>query len=1094
MSDVQEYAARLAQVIGPRPAGTEEEQQASFFIDEVFREAGLEVRTEEFRCNLNYKMPRVICCLFTVVLGFLSIFLNMIVLPALLICLITAVLFALDCFELSPFSKFGQKGLSQNIVARYEPPVQNAAGAGAGAAMGASGGRAPRRRKVILVANYDSGKVRRELKAPVLGVLNIIRWVELGAMVLVPLALLIRLFSGENAGPLVIFTDVLTVIGVVGALLVLISFITQQAAAYNDGANNNAAGVAVMLDVAKRISEARDAAPQNAVIHGAREAYAAGVVPPGAELVYAEGEEGEYSADSEGDASGEGVSLADPADTLGIAEAHVALAGGAGAVEGAAANISGNQMNIPSLSQEGDISAFINNGENTLAADAATGLPTTAAEPSAVEVVEAVETVETPVDLSQSESQGLEVAYAERTAEAQATLEERPAAYAVGSTEAAASFFTPASKEPSVPDWYKRAMSKANKSESAVALDPSKRSKFSDALDAAAAASRPEPEPANPSGLSSDAERRLQAMRESIMAGRPLSEATGTVGDAAEIADAIENDEAGQVAVEAESIAAEPASSHLQGIDGHLSNATAASNYEAEQSEGEGAASRKKANSKVAAGASAGTAGTGADKKRQGKRIISTDAQPAVPSDAVQKEPRKKRSIMLPSLTGALKAVSADDATEEKTAKAKTSSADAASRTTQAESDAEVARIAARNANKLKKANLAVSLPSLDKNANAAEADMAGATGSLEPITQEEQVAVAKSSTAAATRTKKSSGEEAQLLEAEGAQTKHRVRAQAVRDTADPASTISISQVGSFANAGMTGAFEPLGSDFVADMSAEDIYIDDADDSGYEENFTEHGALAGPGYVEMPKSRRERVFGKLRRKNKRQDDISFSEAVGIEDGYDARQVGKDRGGWESFRQSGKGSARNQANDAWADDDYWNGGAYNVYGDSHISSLREDIREFHEGPVQLEVWFVALGAELADNAGMKSFIAEHGNDLRGAMIVDLDALGAGELTMIEREGTYRPASMSSRMKRYVHKAGEALGIRVGATTMLWDRSAAYVAERHGCQTLHLAGVKDGKPAYLGESSDSMSNIDPQLMEENAAFVMEFIRGI
>lgn len=1079
MSDVQEYAARLSQVIGPRPAGTEEEQQASFFIDEVFQEAGLEVRTEEFRCNLNYNMPRVVCCLFTVILGFLSIFLNMLVLPALLICLITAVLFALDCFELSPFAKFGQKGLSQNIVAKYEPPAQNAGAAGAPAA------RSQRRRKVILVANYDSGKVRRELKAPILGILNIIRWVELGAMVLVPLALLIRLISGENDGPLVMFTNILTVIGCIGALLVLLSFITRQVAAYNDGANNNAAGVAVMLDVAKRIADARNAAPQNAVMHGAREAYAAGVVPQGAELVYAEGD---------AEAAGEG------------AEGAENEAAFANAVEDAAG------FNIPSLSQEGDVSAFMGNAGMASAGEAAAeALTAETAEDAAVVAEAAMPEVAAAVSEANTADAMQDAAQSMQADLAEAVAENQPAAYAA--PEPAASIFATPSKEPSVPDWYKRAMSKANKSEASAAPDPSKRSKFSDALDAAAAASRPEPEPVNPSGLSSDAEQRLQAMRESIMAGRPLSEATGTVADAAEIVEAAEDGEVEQAAAEVESIAGEPASVHQQGVDGYLSSATSAPNYEAEQSEAAagGAARGKKAASKQGAG------------KRQGKRIISTDAQPAVAAEAAQKEPRKKRSIMLPSLTGALKAVSPDDAADEQ--------ANAEAAASRNDNDAEVARIAARNSNKLKKASLAELLPSLDGNAEGAEANMSGETGSLEPITQEEQAAAARSSEAPAAHAQLTPDEEAQVLEAEGAQSKaaqakaRARRAQAVRDASDPSSTISISQVGSFANAGMTGAFEPLGSDFVADMSAEDIYIDDADDSGYEENFTEHGAMAGPGYVDMPKSRRERVFGKLRRKSKRQDDLSFSEAVGIEDGYDARQVGKDRGGWESFRQGGRG-AGSSAGDAWADDD-WNGGAYSrersqsrssrnrsedggrqprsrqgsaelyddgIYGDPYAAELREDIREFHEGPVQLEVWFVALGAELANNAGMKSFIAEHSNDLRGAMIVDLDALGAGELTMIEREGTYRPAAMSSRLKRYVHKAGEALGIRVGTASMLWEGSAAYVAERHGCQTLHLAGVKDGKPAYLGEADDVMNNIDPQLMEENAAFVMEFIRGI
>ena len=46
MAQAIEYAARLTETIGARPAGTEEEQQASFFIDEVLREeAGLQLQS-----------------------------------------------------------------------------------------------------------------------------------------------------------------------------------------------------------------------------------------------------------------------------------------------------------------------------------------------------------------------------------------------------------------------------------------------------------------------------------------------------------------------------------------------------------------------------------------------------------------------------------------------------------------------------------------------------------------------------------------------------------------------------------------------------------------------------------------------------------------------------------------------------------------------------------------------------------------------------------------------------------------------------------------------------------------------------------------
>ena len=79
--------------------------------------------------------------------------------------------------------------------------------------------------------------------------------------------------------------------------------------------------------------------------------------------------------------------------------------------------------------------------------------------------------------------------------------------------------------------------------------------------------------------------------------------------------------------------------------------------------------------------------------------------------------------------------------------------------------------------------------------------------------------------------------------------------------------------------------------------------------------------------------------------------------------------------------------------------------------------------------------MALGSELAQHGGMHAFLAEHSQDLRGSIIIDIDALGAGELCMIEREGMYRKVKASSRMKRYTKKASQATGLSIGTASIM-----------------------------------------------------------
>ena len=345
-----------------------------------------------------------------------------------------------------------------------------------------------------------------------------------------------------------------------------------------------------------------------------------------------------------------------------------------------------------------------------------------------------------------------------------------------------------------------------------------------------------------------------------------------------------------------------------------------------------------------------------------------------------------------------------------------------------------------------------------------------------------------------------------------------------------------MSAAGSFAPAGATGAFAPIGDELLDNVDPDDIYVDDADDSAYDDNITETGAYAGPGYVEMPKSRVQRLFGRFRKKEK-EIEPSPQEWLDVDETFDARSAGAERGGWESFRdedadvyeEDAFDSATGQFEDDFDpnDADYydsddrrpWNGGAFSstrveqhgagadefdgldgsdAYGryeeDPEIADELRQVYQFRNPDINTEVWFVALGSELSKNAGMRAFLDEHQQDLRGAIIIDLDALGAGDLCMIEKEGTLRAVKTSSRMKRYVKKASQASGVSIGSAQLLWEDSAASFAVRHGHQAMHLVGIEGGKPALYAQANDMMENIDEETLRSNADFVMELLKNI
>lgn len=380
-------------------------------------------------------------------------------------------------------------------------------------------------------------------------------------------------------------------------------------------------------------------------------------------------------------------------------------------------------------------------------------------------------------------------------------------------------------------------------------------------------------------------------------------------------------------------------------------------------------------------------------------------------------------------------------------------------------------------------------------------------------------------------------------------------------DASAPTNT-AVSATGSFSTVGGTGSFAPVGDELVADVAPEERYVDDADDSAYDEDYTETGAYAGRGYVDMPKSRAGRLFGRFRKKKNKQEDVSVNDWVDVDDSYDARSVGKARGDWSSFRQdegiaptagsTTKAPAAN--NDGFVDIDYhdtdfdnrrgWNGGAFSLSrlkkfqnkADDYVPeeqdvlhdevmdavdpveddfvevnpSIRIDgdvttaeqinrelrkLQDFRHPDIDTEVWFVALGAEQYSHSGITAFLDEHTDEMKGAVIINLEALGAGTLSVIDQESeTFKTHRPSSRIKRFVRQASERSGVTYHATPLTRRETPATIAMSRGVQAFTVAGMGDGNTALYSAENDIVENLDPEALKEASKFIMAVLKSI
>ena len=1042
MAELNEHVAYLSQEIGPRPAGTEEEQRAALYISEQFSaEAGLTTAMEDFQCNPDSSLPRTLCSGVAVLVTLVATIVGALAVPAIVVSLICAALAAAEVFDKPVLSRLLNRGVSQNVVARYLPAK--------------SPTRASRRRKVIVVANYDSGKVRRDLNGAMPAVLPILYWVELAMLVVMPLLLAIRMVLAPDGSVLVVF-NVLLAVAMVVAVLPVASFLLEKFANYNEGANCNAAGVAVLLEVASRVAAARDLpdAPEPTV-HGEAAAVSAGLVPEGAEIVYHTGNTSEDL----------GTSMESAAERLAAAKAAVA---------------------------------------------ALSGKPVSA----------------TPTEVAtedESPAKGEENGAVEVSPEESLT----PSSAAVVVPVAAPAYAAPV--EHQVPEWFKKGQEQAKKP---AKEKPVQRSRYATALERAEEEinAREEHERRNLDELSE----RMRVMRASVQAASAAAGATPT-----EIMDSVVADES------SEEISAPPSASAVnEEASPSLAPVLPAIEVPAVEADQLPSPSNNTVSAMladipaIASEPASSETGTPASKP-----VVS-----AVPAAPVVPQPTDDPDVTVRDgqrpLTGATVAVPPIDLS--------TSDAPAAPAGGQrvvvpsvgevAETPASAPAAAPRRRRAITLPNIGISqeLPriSMDDCQQAAplSEDRPEHDGRVHDLS-----AVIPSVTTPEPPSAVSGTREAALLDALPSLGR-------TTTTTDPALSGSISLAGTFSSMGATGAAAPIGDELLENASENDIYIEDVDDSAYVEQITETGAMAGPGYVEMPKSRFGGIFGKFRRK-KREEASSPQEWLDVEESFDAREVGAARGGWESFREEGDIQAYDEEyldadattafspefDDDFAEDGFdaprsshrrgrhFEGGAFSrdqfddesegeenqtsaadpssVFGEGLPADFVfeptpeiEQIEQFHSDRIDMEVWFVALGSELAGNGGMKAFMAAHEVELKGALIVELEALGAGELTLIDKEGTYVPKKASSRMKRLVRKAGQATGLKVPEATMEWRNSASAYALKHGQQALHLAGMDGRKPAFFADEDDVIENIDNDMLALNSDFVMEVLKHI
>lgn len=141
----------------------------------------------------------------------------------------------------------------------------------------------------------------------------------------------------------------------------------------------------------------------------------------------------------------------------------------------------------------------------------------------------------------------------------------------------------------------------------------------------------------------------------------------------------------------------------------------------------------------------------------------------------------------------------------------------------------------------------------------------------------------------------------------------------------------------------------------------------------------------------------------------------------------------------------------------------------------------------------DIWFVALGSSSLGHAGMKSFLAAHGEELASALFINLDCIGAGSLAVLGNEGLVSTRTANSRVCGLVKGAIEDLHGTCAVVPHDWEDTDATPAMRSYLRAATVMGVVEHNVAALSHSKDDvMEYVDGDQADFVAQAVTEAIR--
>lgn len=214
--------------------------------------------------------------------------------------------------------------------------------------------------------------------------------------------------------------------------------------------------------------------------------------------------------------------------------------------------------------------------------------------------------------------------------------------------------------------------------------------------------------------------------------------------------------------------------------------------------------------------------------------------------------------------------------------------------------------------------------------------------------------------------------------------------------------------------------------------------------------------------------------------------------LGLGSNFDVRREGKKIGHWENFSEDDDdddfGLKGGTAGESGLDDP-------SFAADEAARIRRRVTTGVDRALTEKEVWFVATGAEEVGTCGMRAFLKEYEEELRDALIINIDNIGTGALSWVTSEGMARRYHCDRRLASSAKRVAREEDLPVRSREYHGLSTDATPALARGFKAMSVMAFDiNGRLPNWHWRTDTTEKVQPENLDLAATFVAKLIREL